>query len=110
MGRPFYCATAGQQRSDPRLFIVFGIQQRQCTVFRGLMVCFRRGRQSYSGVLIVFAPLRRSPKLTAVEGGTLLSLLITSASNEMRDTILATGMTSGMEASYTRLERDVLIV
>ena len=42
--------------------------------------------------------------LTAVEGGTLLSLVLTSANAEQRDAILATGMTAGMETSYQRLE------
>lgn len=45
--------------------------------------------------------------LTAVEGGTLLTVLITYPSKELRDQILATGMTDGMETSYARLE-DVL--
>ena len=42
--------------------------------------------------------------LTPVEGGTLLSLVITYANREMRDMVLATGMTDGMETSYARLE------
>jgi len=42
--------------------------------------------------------------LTPVEGGTLLSLVITYANAEMRDMVLATGMTEGMETSYARLE------
>jgi len=42
--------------------------------------------------------------LTAVESGTLLSILITYPDAEVRDTVLATGMTDGMEASYARLE------
>lgn len=42
--------------------------------------------------------------LTPVEGGTLLSLLITYPDSEVRDTALATGMTDGMESSYARLE------
>jgi len=42
--------------------------------------------------------------LTPVDGGTLLSLVITYANAEMRDMVLATGMTSGMETSYARLE------
>ena len=42
--------------------------------------------------------------LTPVEDGTLLTLLITYPSKELRDEILATGMTDGMEASYARLE------
>lgn len=47
--------------------------------------------------------------LTPVTEGTLLSLLITYPDAEMRDTILATGMTDGMEASYRRLENHVLV-
>lgn len=46
--------------------------------------------------------------LTPVEDGTLLSLVITYPSAEVRDTILATGMTDGMETSYLRLESEVL--
>jgi uncharacterized protein YndB with AHSA1/START domain len=42
--------------------------------------------------------------LTAVEDGTLLSILITYPDAETRDAILATGMTDGMESSYVRLE------
>ncbi|TAL43283.1 MAG: ATPase [Salinibacterium sp.] len=42
--------------------------------------------------------------LTPVDGGTLLTLVITYANAEQRDAILATGMTDGMEASYERLE------
>lgn len=42
--------------------------------------------------------------LTPVEGGTLLSIVITYANAEMRDAVLATGMTDGMETSYARLE------
>lgn len=42
--------------------------------------------------------------LTPVEGGTLVSLVITYANVEQRDAVLATGMTDGMEASYARLE------
>lgn len=47
--------------------------------------------------------------LTPVEGGTLLSLVITYSSREQRDQILATGMTDGMELSYFRLESEVLV-
>lgn len=43
--------------------------------------------------------------LTPVPEGTLLSYVITYASAEERDMILATGMVDGMEASYARLER-----
>ncbi len=41
---------------------------------------------------------------TEVEGGTLLTLVITYPSKEVRDMVLATGMTDGMETSYARLE------
>jgi len=51
---------------------------------------------------------RNELTLTEVDGGTLLSLLITYPSAELRDTILATGMTDGMETSYARLESEVL--
>jgi uncharacterized protein YndB with AHSA1/START domain len=51
---------------------------------------------------------RNELTLTEVPDGTLLSLLITYPSKELRDMILGTGMTTGMEASYARLERDVL--
>jgi len=47
--------------------------------------------------------------LTPVEGGTLLSLLITYPSVELRDMIIGTGMVDGMEASYARLESEVLV-
>lgn len=45
--------------------------------------------------------------LTPVEGGTLLSIVITYPSTEMRDTVLATGMVDGMEASYARIDREL---
>ncbi len=46
--------------------------------------------------------------LTPVEGGALLTLVITYPSAEVRDMVLGTGMTFGMEASYARLEAEVL--
>jgi uncharacterized protein YndB with AHSA1/START domain len=51
---------------------------------------------------------RNEMTLVAVPEGTLLSLLITYPSKELRDMILGTGMTAGMEQSYARLEREVL--
>ena len=45
--------------------------------------------------------------LTPQESGTLMSVVITYPSAEVRDIVLATGMTDGMEASYARLE-DIL--
>jgi uncharacterized protein YndB with AHSA1/START domain len=46
--------------------------------------------------------------LTPVDAGTLLTLVITYPSAEVRDMVLGTGMTSGMERSYQRLEDDLL--
>lgn len=52
--------------------------------------------------------VRNELTLTPLHEGTLLTVLITYPSRELRDTILGTGMTTGMEASYLRLEREVL--
>lgn len=46
--------------------------------------------------------------LTPVEGGTLLAVVVTYPDAQVRDAVLATGMTDGMEASYRRLETQVL--
>lgn len=43
-----------------------------------------------------------------VDGVTLMTLYITYADAAQRDMILATGMTDGMEASYQRLERELV--
>lgn len=51
---------------------------------------------------------RNEMTLTPVEGGTLLTLVITYPSAEVRDMILGTGMTDGMERSYQRLEEGML--
>lgn len=51
---------------------------------------------------------RNELTLTPVEGGTLLSLLVTYPAESLRETILATGMADGMETSYSRLESEVL--
>lgn len=53
-------------------------------------------------------PTRNEQTLTAVEGGTLLTLVITYASAELREMILGTGMVDGMEVGYRRLESEVL--
>jgi uncharacterized protein YndB with AHSA1/START domain len=53
---------------------------------------------------------RNELTLSPVPAGTLLSLVITYPSKEVRDMILGTGMTAGMETSYARLEREVLAV
>ena len=43
-----------------------------------------------------------------VDGVTLMTLLVTYPDLTQRDMILATGMTDGMEASYARLEREIV--
>lgn len=48
--------------------------------------------------------------LTPVEGGTLVSYLITYPDAPTREAVIATGMVDGMETSYARLEREVLAV
>lgn len=47
--------------------------------------------------------------LTPVEGGTLLSYLITYPDAATREMVLATGMVDGMEQGYARLEAEVLV-
>lgn len=51
-----------------------------------------------------YPPTLNELTFTPVDGGTLLSLVITYADREMRDMVLATGMTAGIETSYARLE------
>lgn len=51
---------------------------------------------------------RNEMTLVAVPAGTLLSLVVTYPDKAVRDMVLATGMTGGMETSYARLEREVL--
>ncbi|WP_324653507.1 SRPBCC family protein [Georgenia sp. H159] len=46
--------------------------------------------------------------LTPVDGGTLLTVVVTYPDAETRDSVLATGMVDGMEASYARLEAVAL--
>ncbi len=46
--------------------------------------------------------------LTPTPEGTLLTLVITYPDAEVRDIVLGTGMTDGMEAGYARLEQGVL--
>lgn len=51
---------------------------------------------------------RNELTLVAIPAGTLISILITYPTQEMREMVLGTGMTGGMETSYQRLEREVL--
>lgn len=46
--------------------------------------------------------------LTEVADGTLLTVVISYPSRELRDTVVATGMVDGMELSYSRLESKIL--
>lgn len=79
----------------------------------------------FDGETIVFEPERRMVStermtgtdypptindlaLDEADGVTLLTLLVTYADAAQRDAILATGMTDGMEASYARLERELV--
>ncbi len=48
--------------------------------------------------------------LDEADGVTLMTLYITYNDKEQRDMILATGMTEGMEASYARLERELVSI
>ena len=52
--------------------------------------------------------VRNELAFVAVRGGTLMHLALTYPSKELRDMILGTGIVGGMEASYMRLEREVL--
>lgn len=54
------------------------------------------------------ASTRNEMTLVHVQAGTLLSIVTTYPSKELRDMILGTGMVTGVEASYARLEREVL--
>lgn len=47
--------------------------------------------------------------LVATPAGTLMSLVVTYPDKATRDMILGTGMTGGMEISYARLERELLV-
>jgi uncharacterized protein YndB with AHSA1/START domain len=79
------------------------------------------GRFGFTGTLLELSPPNRSVtteamigtdgpsttnelNLTPVEGGTLLSIVMTFPDSTVRDAVLATGMTNGMETSYARLE------
>ncbi|MGO1544225.1 MAG: SRPBCC family protein [Gulosibacter sp.] len=53
-------------------------------------------------------PARNELTLIPAAGGTLLTLVIEYPSAEVREMVINTGMTEGMEASYARLEQQVL--
>lgn len=104
-----------------------------CEVARGVGESYRyeweaedgTGRFGFEGELLASEPPHRevtSERMVGVDGpdttneltltpvgaGTLMTLVITYPSIEARDAALGTGMTDGMEASYARLEQDVL--
>jgi len=55
-----------------------------------------------------FPPNTNDLSFDEVDGVTLMTLLITYPDMAQRDMVLATGMTEGMEASYRRLEADLV--
>ena len=55
-----------------------------------------------------FPPNTNDLSFDEVDGVTLMTLLITYPDMAQRDMVLATGMTDGMEASYRRLEGDLV--
>jgi uncharacterized protein YndB with AHSA1/START domain len=57
-----------------------------------------------------FPPTLNDLSLYEEDGATLITLLIEYADLATRDIVLATGMVDGMEASYVRLERQLLTV
>ncbi len=65
----------------------------------------------YGDVIPDDAPLAHNEMtLTPVEGGTLLTYVMTYPDTETRDGVVATGMVAGMEVSYARLEKVLVSV
>lgn len=90
-------------------------QQRDCRDVPELLLDrsvepSRQRARKLKGSLSIFnrAEWRSGSPRPAVEGGRPVSLGITYPSKELRDMVLGTGMTDGMEASYARLDREVL--
>jgi uncharacterized protein YndB with AHSA1/START domain len=106
-----------------------GWQMIECEVGDTYRYVWQQGddeatRFGFEGETVLSEPIRRAvttEKMIGMEGpstlndlqlyeedgATLLTLLIEYADKEMRDMILATGMTDGMEASYARLEAAI---
>lgn len=57
-----------------------------------------------------YPPTLNDLQLYEDDGATLITMLIEYPDAATRDMVLATGMTDGMEASYARLERELLAV
>ena len=65
----------------------------------------------YGDVIPDDTPVARNEMtLTAVEGGTLLTYVISYPDAETRDGVVATGMVAGMELSFARLEKVLVSV
>lgn len=72
-------------------------------------VCLADDPPSYSSTTeqmigTEYPPTTNELTLTPVQGGTLVSTVITYPDSQTRDIVLATGMADGMEASFSRLE------
>lgn len=57
-----------------------------------------------------YPPSTNDLSLVEEDGATLVTVIIEYPDKTTRDMVLATGMTEGMEASYARLERELLTV
>lgn len=80
--------------------------------FEGEALVIDAPRRSVQTERMVGMPVETVNDLTLYEedGATLVTLYVEYPDKETRDMILATGMADGMEASYDRLEREVLTV
>lgn len=80
--------------------------------FEGEALLIDAPRRSVNTERMIGMPVETLNDLSLYEedGATLITLLIEYPDKDTRDMILATGMADGMEASYDRLERELLTV
>lgn len=80
--------------------------------FEGEALLIDAPRRSVQTERMIGMPVETLNDLNLYEedGATLITLLIEYPDKETRDMILATGMADGMEASYARLEKELLTV
>jgi uncharacterized protein YndB with AHSA1/START domain len=80
--------------------------------FEGEVLIFDAPRRAVTTERMQGQPVETLNDMSLYEedGATLVTVLIEYPDKETRDMILATGMADGMEASYARLEREVLAV
>lgn len=80
--------------------------------FEGEALLIDAPRRSVQTERMIGMPVETLNDLNLYEedGATLITLLIEYPDKETRDMILATGMADGMEASYARLEKELLAV